>query len=55
MRETDRKQVTSGTWVVIGLVVLGIAAALVGLKFRQLRPDPFVPNTRPASGPAKLG
>ena len=42
----DRKT-NSGTWLVIGIVALGVAMAVVGLKYRQ-----FPGGGRPATAPA---
>lgn len=45
------KQIKSGTWLVMVLVALGLAGAIVGVKYRRF-PEQWRPATRPATAPA---
>ena len=51
-RARSKKRAASGTWLVVGVLLLGIGLALVALKFRQPIPGPENPATLPSSTPA---
>jgi hypothetical protein len=40
------QKISSGTWVVLALLAMGIIAALAGLKFRQMPRDDVPATTR---------
>ena len=45
---TDRKM-SNGTWVVVALLAMGVAAGLAGLKFRQMPGRDATPATTRSS------
>ena len=51
---SDRKT-GHGRWLVIGMLVLGVVLALVGLKFRRLPEDDGPATTPVAPAPARSG
>jgi hypothetical protein len=49
---SDREHVRArnGSWVVVALLAIGVIAALVGLRYRQMpQGNPVVPSTRAVS------
>lgn len=44
------KQIKSGTWLVMVLVALGVAGAIIGVKYRRF-PEQWRPVTQPTSAP----
>ena len=51
MREANPHRMTSGSWLVIALLGIGVVAAVVGLKVRRSPADRDDAATRPATQP----
>src|SRR4051812_37569392 len=47
-------QGTSGRWLAGGLVIIGLVAAVVGVKFRTLAPRPSRPSPPPSQQPTTM-